>query len=78
MQGVQVRSLVGEPRSHMPHGQKIIIYKRVRDFLSSPVVKIPHFQCRDAEDWGSTPGCGTKILHAEQRSQKINFKNIYY
>ena len=55
-----------------------IFFKLGWDFLSSPVVKIPRFQCRDAEDRGSTSGWGTKILYAEQRSQKINFKNIYY
>ena len=45
--------------------------KRGRDFLGSPVVKTPHFQCRDAGGVGSIPGQGTKIPHAAWCGQEI-------
>ena len=40
------------------------------DFLGGSVVKILHFQCRDAEDTGSIPGLGAKIPHAARYSHK--------
>ena len=40
--------------------------KNVGDFPGGPVVKTPHFQCRDAGGLGSIPVQGTKIPHAAQ------------
>ena len=42
------------------------------DFPGGPVVKTPHFQCRDT---GSSPDQGTKIPHAVQCGQKLKKKN---
>ena len=40
------------------------------DFPGGPVVKTPHFQCRDAGGAGVIPGRGTNIPHAARCSQK--------
>ena len=37
---------------------------KLRDFPGGPVVKTPHFQCKDAAGEGSIPGRGAKIPHA--------------
>ena len=65
MQELRVQSLVGELRSHRPHGQKVNKYaKRTcfffvffflkRDFPDGPVVKNPPSNAEDS-------GQGTKI-----------------
>ena len=41
----------------------------------SPVLRTQHFHCRGL---GSTPGQGTKILEATQRSQEKENKNSLY
>ena len=45
----------------------IYIYKRSRDFLG--VVKIPHFQCKDAEDRGRI---GVQPLAGQLRSYMLS------
>ena len=37
---------------------------KLRNFPGGPVVKTPHFQCKDAVGEGSVPGRGAKIPHA--------------
>ena len=43
---------------------------KLRDFPGGPVVKTPHFQCKDAAGEGSIPGRGAKIPHAVDAVQK--------
>ena len=46
------------------------------DFPGGPVVKTPHFQCRDAGGAGVIPGRGTNIPHAARCSQKKKKKSL--
>jgi len=50
-------------QSLMKEGRELRTGK-LRDFPGGPVVKTPHFQCKDAAGEGSIPGRGAKIPHA--------------